>query len=144
MHKFLSVSEKITYRVEKHFRSEEPLVGDIDIDRLSAIAGLVDQLLELVIQVPLSVLALLLLIKLLILFDDILADVAIFFLDSASDFLYIFRWNRLLALLQLVHDEFGDVAASERDVLDAATNDEAGRYREDVRHTVTGIDDETG
>ena len=130
--------------MEKHLGSEEPLVSDIDLDRLSAVAGLVDQLLELVIQIPLSVFALLFFIKLLIFLDDIFADVAVFFLDGASNLLYVFRRNRLFALLQLIHDELGDVAAGERNVLDAAADDKAGRHREDVRHTVTGIDDEAG
>lgn len=81
--------------------------------------------LEFVVQEPLSVLTLLLLVELLILFDDIFTNIAIFLFDCSGNVLDIICWNRLLTFSKLLHDEFRDVGPGERDMLDTGADDEA-------------------
>ena len=80
------------------------------------------------------------------LLDYVLAHIRIILLDLPSDLQLVFRWHlcHLSALSHQVEYELCDVSSGDWDVLDSATDDIALRTRNNVSHTVTGIDDRTG
>ena len=130
--------------MEEHLGGEESLIADVDLELLARDARLVQVLLEFVVEVPVAVRSLLLLVKLGILSGHILAHIAVLLLGNAGDFRSILTGDRLLAISLHLQNVLCDVATGKRDVLNAATNDEASRNGEHVSDTVTGVNDETG
>ena len=81
--------------MEEHFRAEEPLIADIDVNHVS-IERLVDKLLELV---RLHELTSRLICRLLVirvkLFENILGHISVLFFDLSSDLVTVSRHERL-------------------------------------------------
>lgn len=103
-----------------------------------------DVLLELIRKVPLTVVTLLLLIEFLVLGNEVLAHVAVLLLDGTGNLHRVLARDALLTVDQLLPNEFSDVSTGQWNMLDATTNNEAVSDWEDVRHTVTGVNDDTG
>ena len=77
------------------------------------------------------------------LLHDILADVAVLFLDLPRNFELILGRNvgHLSTLTHEVEHELRNVATSDWNVLDRAADNVALRAGDDVRHTITRVDD---
>ena len=77
------------------------------------------------------------------LLHNILADVAVLFLDLPRNFELILGRNvgHLSTLTHEVEHELRNVAASNWNVLDRAADNVALRAGDDVRHTITRVDD---
>lgn len=129
--------------VEEHLRTQESLVAHIDLDGLASVGWFVNVLLEFVREIIISVTTLLLLIILSIFLHEVFADISVFLLDSPGDLKRILTRHGLLSITELTKHELSDVPTSERNVLDTATNDEAVSNGEDVRNTISGVDDHT-
>eukprot|EP00042_Codosiga_hollandica_P046611 m.491971 g.491971 ORF g.491971 m.491971 type:complete len:377 (+) comp57273_c0_seq9:45-1175(+) len=85
-----------------------------------------------------------LLVVLLDLFVDVLANVAVSLLDLLGNLNDLSGRNVLVALAEEVHHKPGDVAASNGDVLDLAADDVALSDRNDVGDTIARVDDRAG
>lgn len=120
----------VNLRVEEDFRCKETLVANIDLDG-SAIGGG-----DGVLQKPigLTVVA----GKFL---DNIRADVTVLLLDFLCS---LHAAVRLTSLTEKVLHKMSDVAASNGDGFDAASNDVALCDGDDVGDTITRVDDGTG
>ena len=78
--------------------------------------------------------------------DNILADITVVLLDFARNFELVLRWHscHLPTLAHQVEDELGDVAASDRDVLDGTPNNISLSARNNVRDAISRVDDGSG
>jgi len=75
--------------------------------------------------------------------DNVLTHITVVLLDFARDLELVFRRDRghLPTLAHQVEDELGDVAASDGDVLDGASNNVSLGARNDMRDTISRVDD---
>lgn len=112
--------------MEEHLGAEESLIADVNLKLLTRIRRLVQVLLEFVVEVPLAICRLLLLVILGVLSRHILAHVTVLLFADTCNLLGIFTGDWLLAVPLHLQDEFSDVATGQRNVLDAAADDEAG------------------
>jgi hypothetical protein len=87
--------------------------------KLTVVRLLCDLVDFLMVQEPLGGL----LIVLLVLLDQIRADIAIHFLDALGNFERLCGRDRLAAVTQKILNESSDISASQGNVLNAATND---------------------
>mmetsp|Transcript_13531 Transcript_13531/g.34537 ORF Transcript_13531/g.34537 Transcript_13531/m.34537 type:complete len:485 (-) Transcript_13531:16-1470(-) len=119
--------------VEEHLRAKEALVADVTDELL-----LGHRLDDFVLLDPLAGLV----VVLLVLLDDVRADVAVLLLHTLGDIERLRGGNVGAFTLthQLLH-KAGNITASDGDVLDGATDDVTLSHRNDVCNTVPGVDD---
>jgi hypothetical protein len=126
--------------MEEHFRTEEAFVSNIDVDHVS-IDGLVNESLELGGLNPLLGLLVEFGVVLAVFLEHVLADVAVLFFDASGDFEGVFCLELLASVFEALKGVLCDVAPSQGNAFDTASDDGAITDWEDVRHTVTRIND---
>ena len=105
--------------MEEHLGSQKSFIAHVNIDRFASIGWLMHILFELIAQIPLAILSLLFFIKLFVFLGDVLANVAILFLDHLRDFEGVFTGKWLLPVPKVIKNKLCDVSACKWDVLDA-------------------------
>ena len=121
---------RVDLGVEEYLGSEEALVAYVDRDL--AAAGLPDHVLGEAAAVAVEARELL---------DDVRAYIAVFLLDLLGG---LQRAIRLSPVSQQGLYEIGDVTASDGNGLDGGADDVSFGDRDDVRDTITGIDNSAG
>ena len=129
--------------MEEHLWSQKSFVTNIDFYWFSSAWWLMNILFKLVRKIPFSIVTLFLLIKLLKFLYDILAYISILFFNGHCDGLCIFTRKIFFPFTKLHHSKLGDISSSKRNMLNTWWNDLTVSNRQNMCHTISGINNDT-